>query len=497
MKNNLKLFVLILSFCVFLPRLNAADSNIFLESDKTISMDFQDANLKDILKILSIQSGLNFIASEAVQERKITLYLDKVSTKEAMDKLFKANNLTYELDEDSNIFIVKDWGKLEPDTVTKVFNLKYATVKSSYLRQRSAEVSSGSTAETTAGKESSEGAASSSSAKETSSTETTGITDAVKKVLSEYGSVIEDSRTNSLVITDIPSRMPVITQVISSLDIAVPQVMLDVEMLDVSKNIVDNLGFEFGDNPFTLTLPLRSFATHGAEFFIGASSDRNAQGGVTLGHTYAHLLDYLRTQTDTKTLARPRLLTLNNESAEIKIVTNEVVGVEVSYDDSGNVVASTAERVDTGVSLIVTPQINLENGEITMFLNPSVKDASTSALSSSYRDPEERSTKSLVRIKDGDTVIVGGLIRNELQQTLKKLPILGDLPIIGALFRHKEKTRDRQRELLVFITPHIINGPGSYSPEKKFGMATQGTGSGFDRNLAINTSLNSFEKILK
>jgi type II secretory pathway component GspD/PulD (secretin) len=495
MKNNLKLFVLIFSFCVFLPRLNADDETPIFNSDQTISMDFQDANLKDILKILSIQSGLNFIASEAVQERKITLYLDKVSTKEAMDKLFKANNLTYELDEDSNIFIVKDWGKLRPETITKVFNLKYATVQSSYLRGRSAEVSSGST-----------GAASSSSAEESSSTETqkytgtgtgTGITAAVMKVLSEYGSVIEDSRTNSLVITDIPSRMPVITQVISSLDITVPQVMLDVEMLDVSKNIVDNLGFEFGDNPLTLTVPLRSFATQGAEFFIGASSDRNREGGITIGHTYAHLLDYLRTQTDTRTLARPRLLTLNNESAEIKIITSEVVGVEVTYDDEGNATASTAERADTGVSLIVTPQINLENGEITMFLNSSVKDSSTSALSSSYRDPEERSTKSLVRIKDGDTVIVGGLIRNELQQTLKKLPILGDLPIIGALFRHKEKTRDRQRELLVFITPHIINGPGGYSPEKKFGMATQGTGSGFDRNLAINTSLNSFEKILK
>ncbi|MCX5704407.1 MAG: secretin and TonB N-terminal domain-containing protein, partial [Candidatus Omnitrophica bacterium] len=461
----------------------------FLDSDKTISMDFQEASLKDILKIFSIQSGLNFIASEAVEERKVTLYLDKVPIKDAMDKLFKANNLTYELNEDSNIFIVKDWGKLQPDTITKVFNLKYATVKSSYLQGRSAEVSP----------------ASASASAKTGKEEDTGITAVVKKVISEYGSVIEDHRTNSLVVTDIPSRMPIISQVISSLDVAAPQVMLDVEMLDVSKNIVDKLGFDFENssktaNPFTLILP-GGLAKGGAKFYIGAASDRSKEGGVTLSSAYSHVLDYLRVQTDTRTLARPRLLTLNNESAEIKIITSEVIGQTVTFDDQGNMSSITAERTDTGISLIVTPQINVETGEITMYLYPSVKDATTSAFSPAYRDPEERGTKSLVRIKDGDTVIIGGLIRNELQQVLTKLPILGDIPLIGALFRHKGKTKDKQRELLVFITPHIINGPGGYSPEKKFGLGLAGRGQGnileFNRGLSINTSLNSFEKILK
>ncbi|MDD4894428.1 MAG: secretin and TonB N-terminal domain-containing protein, partial [Candidatus Omnitrophica bacterium] len=116
MKNYLKVFIFSLVICLFPLKLPAAEKLPFDDSNITISMDFQDANLKDILKLFSIQSGLNFIASEDVQNRRITLFLDKVTIKEAMDKLFKANDLSYELDPDSKIFIVKDWGSPQAQT---------------------------------------------------------------------------------------------------------------------------------------------------------------------------------------------------------------------------------------------------------------------------------------------------------------------------------------------------------------------------------------------
>ncbi|MCM8781142.1 MAG: STN domain-containing protein, partial [Candidatus Omnitrophica bacterium] len=127
MRNNFKLSVFIFCFYLLMPNWGGAQE-LAPSGEIPISMDLQDASLKETLKILSIQSGLNFIASEAVQDRKITIYLDKVPLKPAMDKLFKANNLTYELDKQANIIIVKDWGKPEIETVTRVFKLKYATV---------------------------------------------------------------------------------------------------------------------------------------------------------------------------------------------------------------------------------------------------------------------------------------------------------------------------------------------------------------------------------
>ena len=473
MKSNLKLFVFILVLCLFLPRSSAWGESPFTDSDAVISMDFQEASLKDILKILSIQSGLNFIASADVQDRKITLYLDKVPVREVMDRLFKANNLAYELDADSNTFIVKEEGVSKRETVTKIFFLKYATVSSSVLRAGSSESSTGASP---------------------SGPSNSGITQAAEKLLTKDGSIIEDSRTNSLIITDVPENISIIGQFIASLDIPTPQVMLEVEMLDVSKKLVDHLGFKFGSegsgiNPFTLIIP-GGFSS--GSFFVGKKSYINKEGAVTLGNTYAQMLDFIRTDTHTRTLARPRLLTLNNESAEIKIITDEVIGEKVTYNPTTGVEQErTAERTQTGVSLKVTPQIDLETGEITMSLNPSVTEANASAFGAGYRDPEERGTKSLVRVKDGDTVIVGGLIRNEFEETVDKLPILGDIPIVGALFRHKNKTKDKQRELLVFITPHIIK-------ENNIKITgVENRDSLFDRQVAVNSSLSSFEKMWK
>jgi type II secretory pathway component GspD/PulD (secretin) len=122
--------IFFLIFAFFVSRLNAEqDTPVLPGGETTISMDFKDASLKDILKVFSIQAGMNFIASEAVQDRKITLYMDKVPLSQAMDKIFSANNLSYELDNKANIFVVKEWGKMETETVTKVFFLKNALLR--------------------------------------------------------------------------------------------------------------------------------------------------------------------------------------------------------------------------------------------------------------------------------------------------------------------------------------------------------------------------------
>jgi len=472
----------------------AASSDLsLLNYDAVISMDFQDVALKDLLKVFSVQAGINFIASEAVQNRLITLYLDKVPVKMAMDELFKANNLSYDYDVLSNIIIIKDWGKPQMETLTKVFLLKYATVLSAPIRKEiKAKMSS---ADAEAGGESGGGS---------------GISKALEKVLSEYGRLVEDPRTNSLIITDIPSQFAIIEETIERLDVPIPQVMLEVEMLDVSKSIVDKMGFEFDNNPITVIVP-GVFREHGKGFYFGDWADRGSEGGVTLGKKYANTLDFLRTQTDTKYLARPRLLTLNNETAEIKISTSESIGIKVTNDSKTGTTSVEAERAETGVIFRVTPQVSLATGEITMFIAPQVSEAvqgnplTHAGLTYQYRDPEMRSTTSVVKIKDGETVIVGGLIRNELSETVKKLPILGDIPLVGALFRHKDKTKDKQRELLVFITPHIVKdsrvelASTAGLPEKKVLSGSlereqQLPEVVFHRTRLINDSLNNFER---
>mgnify|MGYP001595756075 CR=1 FL=1 len=144
----------------------------------------------------------------------------------------------------------------------------------------------------------------------------------------------------------------------------------------------------------------------------------------------------------------------------------------------------------------------MDTGEITMFIVPAVAEATASSISSStgvtFWNPEIRTTKSIVRVKDGETVVVGGLIRNKKTQTITKLPILGDLPLLGGLFRHKSIDPDKERELIIFITPHIIKDTNvEFARARKTSLITeeQITASPVDRQLAIDASLNSFEKV--
>ena len=516
MKRNFSLivFMFILSLYLFTPKLIAESILPFPDLEPDISLDFKDASLKDILKLLSIQSGLNFIAGQNVQDRKMTLYLDKVPLREAMDDIFKANNLSYELDQDSNVFIVKDWGTPSIETITKIFYLKHATVSSSSLKE---EMSNNLRAKGELGGGfgvgGGGGGGGGGGAGKWAQEPTSGLTAVVKKLLSDKGSLVEDYRTNSFIITEIPQNMEKITQVIASLDIPIPQIMLEVEMLDVNKNDIDRLGINYahsglGSAMFTATL---TPATMGTALPFATSVLKTGRGTIApstsgkfspLGASYTIDADFIAQMTDSKILARPRILTLNNEPAEIKIVTNEAVGsIQTITGGGAGIESSTtqAERIETGVLLRVTPQINVETGEITMVILPTVRDATVSTLTAftgNTKDPQERSTKSVVKVRDGETVIIGGLISKEKSETVTKLPILGDIPFIGAAFRHKFKDKDKERELLVFITPRIVKDTASSKltqiKKNPFLQREQST-TGPGREVAISSGLNKYE----
>ncbi|MCM8797472.1 MAG: hypothetical protein NC923_06330 [Candidatus Omnitrophica bacterium] len=456
----------------------------FFDDSIEISMDFKDANIKDILKILSVQSGINFLASDAVQDRKVTLLLVKVPLKSAMDKIFQANNLYYEYDRNTNIFIVKDMGKPTAELETRIFPLKYASVSNSPLRKQSAAGS--------------------------------GITELVRNLLSkaEGANVIEDGRTNSLIVRDVASRMPTIAQAIANLDIPQPQVLIEVEVLDVNKGLLDKIGLTFGNSPFDMLIKGSTLKTTWPFPLLGDIGKKvtSADRALTLGSIdfnnantssggYEVIFNFIRQQTDSKILARPRILTLNNETAEFKISTDEAIATSITSVASGTTTQTvTAVREETGIMLNVTPQVNPETGEITMFIMPTVKDTSVSSLSTSanpIRDPEERSTKSMVRVNDGETVVLGGLIRKSYAKSTSNLPFFSDLPLIGSLFRGKSVDPNKQRELLIFITPRIVKDEAfKFARIKKYSIPQreQENNSMDARNREVSVALDEYEK---
>lgn len=441
-----------------------------------VSLELEDAKLVDVLKIISQQTKLNFIAAESVRERKLSLYLEKVPLKEAADIIFNANGLAYEYYPESNMFVIKETGTPAIQFKAKVYRLEFARVSSSKLEKKLNDFS---------GNETASGALVEGGGALGGSDDEGGIKEAVSGVLSEFGKVTEDPVTNSLIVVDVPSQFPIIDEVIAQLDIEPLKVMIEVEMVDVSKQAIDNLGVSWPSALMSLDMTLSQRAT---SFPFGSGkgnrsgntssitiSDATPSGWENVSWGTNHfgptiltavgselILNFLKTQSDTKFLARPKIMTLSNQTAEIKITSDEAIGISKTTSEEGDVTYE-IERSETGIKLNVTPQIGKNGKDITLYLEMIVKEAqdsgftsaSTALIAGTIKNPEERSAKAVVSLKDGQTLFMGGLIKEDVSDSKTKVPVLGDIPILGAIFRHRSKDKT-ERELMVFLTPHIL-----------------------------------------
>jgi type IV pilus secretin PilQ/predicted competence protein len=423
------------------------------QEPKSISMDFQQADLKDVLKVFSQQAGLNFVATENIQEKKITLYLDNVTVRDALDSIMSANNLAYEQAEGSSVFIVKESSMPKVTLITKVYHLDFARLSE--------------------GSENSIG----------------DVESIINQLFStgpegeKIGSIVVDKRTNSLIISARPSDFAVIEDTISKLDSATPQALIEAEIVEVHTGALKRLGLEWGTgdgtfvkftgptkithfpfirqtNPFSKSLlgsPESTSTTTTSTATTTSTSTQDPTLGVLSLQEFSMVIRALESESMARYLAKPRIMSLSNETAEIKISADTTIGIKkTSVTDTGEVIEE-AERVETGVTLKVTPTVN-KKGYITMTIEPEVSRAVQSALFTNFADPSKRSAKTTVMVKDGQTIAIGGLLKTDEEDTGRDVPGLSKIPLFGNLFRSKSKSVI-QTEVIVFITAHAIIEP--------------------------------------
>jgi type IV pilus assembly protein PilQ len=439
-----------------------------------ISMDVNSVSLKDVLKMFSQQSGLNFIAGEDVQEKEVTLFIQDVSIEDALTTIIIAADLAYYQLEKSDIFIVTGKQSETIETITRIFRLQYARVTGFGFSVGDDDGnSSGSTGSSTSG--------SSSSAsfpdvelEQSDDSIDRGFDKVIQELLSDHGTLVADQRTNSLIVTDTPQRVEIIAEAIARLDTKTPQVMISAEILDTTSQVVDDIGFEWGSGAegqfFGFVAPDKSTyfpftLGKGGDLISSLDSRSKTLGTFALGSTSTTALDVtldlLTQHTDTEILARPRILTLANETAIIKLTTDTAIASVTTIASAGSNISTEAqnqaERVETGISLRVTPMVN-DLGYITMQVEPSVVNAKTSSFftSTTFVDPSTRGSKTTVRVRDGQTIVIGGLISKDNTEVIRKVPMLGDLPLIGPLFTRADRN-DTDRELIIFVTPNIVH----------------------------------------
>jgi type IV pilus secretin PilQ/predicted competence protein len=435
-----------------------------------VSMTFEEADLRSVLKSFSQQSGINVIAATEISKQPVTVFLEDVTVLDAFDQILKAGRLTYERPAGSDIYIVKpleEAAQAAVGTLTRVYRLKYARVSQSVLAKAAAIFGNRTPFEAGLGAATSSGGASAGDV---------GIDAVIKNLLTPAGQVVVDGRTNRLMITDVPENFPRLETALAALDVRTSQVMVDAEIIETSLNKLKDLGVEWGTGSegtlFQLTPAKREsrfpfsqwFGDQGRDDLLSGSTaiaDPRMTVGTMDASQAVMVLQALETDTDAKILARPKVLTLDNESAVIRLVTDETIGFETTTGETSGTTTSEPERTTTGIVLVVTPQVN-EDGYVTMIIEPSVSKTVASKITppsgqATTRDPKTRSSRTMVRVRSGDTLVVGGLIDRDEQESLRRVPVLSGIPFLGEAFKNTEITNNAS-ELIVFVTPQILGG---------------------------------------
>ena len=448
------------------PETADTESNLFSESKEyegqRLTLNFQDIETRAVLQLLAETSGKNIVVSDTVQGN-VTLRLRSVPWDQALDIVMMTKGL--DMRQNGNVIMVapaeeisaRETADLEAQLAIRELEPMYSEflqVNYAKASDLAALISGGS------------GGA----------------------ILSERGSLGVDDRTNTLLVQDTAERLQDIRRMVRTLDVPIKQVLIESRIVVVNDLFSRDLGIRLGVTAFNesntgLTTITGSGA--GTDTMIGSALDNLADplnGTVfpielpSLANRYNvnvpiadaagrfalailendYLIDLelsaLEAEGRGEIISTPRVITANQSEATIK------QGVEIPYQQSSSSGATTVQFKEAVLELVVTPQITPDNN-IIMDLRVSKDNVgeiiSTGGLGGTVPSIDTRSVETQVLVADGQTVVLGGIYETERRETIKKVPILGDIPVIGALFRSKQRISNKA-ELLIFVTPRIL-----------------------------------------
>ena len=392
--------------------------------DKLVTLDADDANLPAVLKILAEKGDLNIVTGPGVSSGKLTIHMKDVPIEQAVNLVVRAAGLAYE--RIGNSVLVADEKSLHEETGLSAYvvSLRFADANDVKAALK-------------------------------------GLTDQIEV----------DHDGNRLIIVTSPRIISEINEVVEQLDRPARQVMLEARIVEVSTDDVRKLGvdwdqlnrqgFVFVEGNYTQiqgTLTNISGLQNGQMFpnTPGTHDIFHLNNFSRLPQVFNAFLDMLVTNGTAKVIANPKLATLNGREASM------LVGQRIPYEVSQTVFAggaaaptTTIQKEEVGIKLAITPLINAD-GYITTTIRPEVSSVT------GFQGPNAdlpivatRQAETTVRLKDGTSVIIGGLLSEDRTVTDSRVPLLGDIPGIGTLFTHHDLTAHKT-DLVIEVTPHIM-----------------------------------------
>ena len=441
---------------------------------KKISLDFQDIEVRRVLQLLADFTEINMVAADSVQGN-ITLRLKDVPWDQALDIVLKTKNLDKRRN-GSVIWIapVAELIKAEDEEAKAIAqSIKLAPIQTEYIKLSYAKA-----ADVLKLLEESRDAKGSISNRTANSDSL-----ALESVLSPRGSAVADVRTNTLIVNDTAQNIDKVRKMIDLLDVAVKQVMVEARIVRATTDFTKEMGVKWGilsqgitnndsllvggsdTTLWNLRKPTIDATTGTATYDIQRPDNLNvdlgvtAQGASSIAFGLISLSDFMldlelsALQADGygEVISTPKVLTADKQPAKV------ASGTQIPYQsaESGGVnTVSKTEFVDATLSLDVTPSIT-PDGKIQMMLKIKNDSIGTPTPTGQYTiNKNEINTNILV--DNGETVVLGGIFEQITASNQTKVPFLGDLPYVGRLFRKDAKT-DKKSELLIFVTPRIVN----------------------------------------
>jgi type IV pilus assembly protein PilQ len=474
------------------PQIDEEGSSIErdLRAAQNVTLDFKDADIRNVLKIISYKAGVNIVTTPEVMGN-VTIRLVDVPWENALDAIVKTYGFGY--DKRDNIITVAPIDKLTAQkkqevelaqvqpTVTEVFSLKYIDAMDAKKTLDSQISPRG----------------------KITILETTGQAgwEFGYEELGKRKRVIEGriSRSKTLVISDIPPVLDKIREIIQKIDVLPQQILIEAKLVEVSHNKLREIGFNWGSGtggPVSLithrdlvnvypsatntetgevqqpyksvdvlpSIPLNRSATKtlGSQFLPNINVAELIFQKLT-GTEFEVVLQVLETMGDANILSAPHILTLNNQEASILVGQKYPLLKSTISTETGALTGSTLDKYqDIGIQLNVVPQIS-GNDTVNLIIHPAVTSftdtvdavSSTGQRMASYPIILTREADTQILIKDGETVVIGGLMTDSKNLEITGIPFLKDIPILGLFFQKRSTTLDKL-DLLIFITARII-----------------------------------------
>ncbi len=379
------------------------------------SLNIQDMDIKTLLKVLAIKNNLNIISTPEVTGR-ISLHLSNADLEDTLTAITKTMGLNWR--KEGTVYIVeKGKNKNEKDVTIKIFPINYADL--------------------------------------------TELTAMVQWSFKDARTTAY-SKERLLLVESEEKIFPKIENLISSIDIPPKQALIETRILEITLNDDTLYGFDWGDS-FDGKTDRGQVNTPGPQFTSENMVNDPSQFffGITKPSFYLKLSALEKTG-DVKTLATPRLLVLDGKSAQI------LIGGKIGYYQTTTTETSTlqsVEFVDVGTQLELTPHI-ANDGTIILTIHPEV---STGGLEGGIPQKNTTSVTTSIMVKSGETIFIGGLIRNSEIENIARFPILGSIPIIGPIFFSNYSKQTKKKELVILLTPHIISASSSGQTPNKVG----------------------------